>query len=159
MRRSARAAIRDGLLRLFFHERLETLFDYLPEASVMLDDQVTPMWLARWETIDDSYDARHEAMGAKGRIDTVYKLVPPGELYLDDAAWEAAVAGHRQPPLAQSPGPGVLDAGARAGRNFCARAAAGKDQPFRGIGGSCSCFFNGMCRRCWPAGPKARASG
>ncbi len=105
----------------FFHERLETLFDYLPEASVMLDDQVTPMRLARWEAIDDSYDARHEAMGAKGRIDTVYKPVPPEELYLDDAAWEAAVAEHRVvqlSPLAQSPGPGVLDAGARAGRNF-----------------------------------------
>lgn len=105
----------------FFHAGLETLFDYLPEASVMLDDQVTPARLARWEAIDDSYDSRHEAMGAKGRIDTVYKPVPPGELYLDDAAWEAAVANHRViqlSPLPQSPGPGVLDAGARVGRNF-----------------------------------------
>jgi transcription-repair coupling factor (superfamily II helicase) len=105
----------------FFHERLETLLDYLPAASVMLDDQVTPMRLARWEAIEDSYDTRHEAMAAKGRIDTVYKPVPPGELYLDDAAWEAAVADHRVvqlSPLAQSPGPGVLDAGARVGRNF-----------------------------------------
>jgi transcription-repair coupling factor (superfamily II helicase) len=33
----------------FFHDRLETLFDYLPDAAVMLDDQVTPMRLARWE--------------------------------------------------------------------------------------------------------------
>lgn len=105
----------------FFHERLETLFDYLPGASVVLDDQVTPARLARWEGIEDSYDARYEAMGAKGRIDTVYKPVPAEELYLDDAAWEAAVAGHRTvqlSPLPQSPGPGVLDAGARAGRNF-----------------------------------------
>ena len=105
----------------FFHAGLETLFDYLPDASVMLDDQVTPARLARWESIDDSYDSRHEAMGAKGRIDTVYKPVPPGELYLDDAGWEAAVADHRViqlSPLAQSPGPGVLDAGARVGRSF-----------------------------------------
>jgi len=105
----------------FFHAGLETLFDYLPDASVMLDDQVTPARLARWEAIDDSYDSRAEAMGAKGRIDTVYKPVPPGELYLDDAGWEAAVAAHRViqlSPLPQSPGPGVLDAGARAGRSF-----------------------------------------
>ena len=105
----------------FFHERLETLFDYLPDASVMLDDQVTPARLSRWEAIDDSYDSRAEAMGAKGRIDTVYKPVPPGELYLDDAGWETAVAAHRVvqlSPLPQSPGPGVLDAGARAGRSF-----------------------------------------
>ncbi|MCX7289358.1 MAG: transcription-repair coupling factor [Rhodobacterales bacterium] len=105
----------------FFHAGLETIFDYLPDASVMLDDQVTPARLTRWEGIDDSYDSRHEAMGAKGRIDTVYKPVPPAELYLDDAAWETALAGHRViqlSPLAQSPGPGVLDAGARAGRSF-----------------------------------------
>ena len=105
----------------FFHAGLETLFDYLPDASVMLDDQVTPARLARWEAIDDSYDSRHEAMGAKGRIDTVYKPVPPGELYLDDAGWEAAVAAQRViqlSPLLQSPGPGVLDAGALVGRSF-----------------------------------------
>jgi transcription-repair coupling factor (superfamily II helicase) len=105
----------------FFHAGLETLFDYLPKASVMLDDQVTPARLSRWEGIADSYDSRHEALGAKGRIDSVYKPVPPEELYLDDAAWEAAVVAHRVvqlSPLPQSPGPGVLDAGARAGRSF-----------------------------------------
>jgi transcription-repair coupling factor (superfamily II helicase) len=105
----------------FFHERLETIFDYLPGASVVLDDQVTAARLSRWEGIEDSYDSRHEAMGAKGRIDTVYKPVPAGDLYLDDAAWDKALAASRVvqlSPLAQSPGPGVLDAGARAGRNF-----------------------------------------
>lgn len=79
----------------FFHERLETLFDYLPDASVMLDDQATPARLSRWEGIADQYDARREAMTAKGRMDTVYKPSAPGLLYLDDAAWEAAVKGHR----------------------------------------------------------------
>ncbi|MDO9638683.1 MAG: transcription-repair coupling factor [Pseudotabrizicola sp.] len=104
-----------------FHDRLETLFDYLPDASVMLDDQVTPMRLSRWEGIDDAYDSRREAMTAKGRLDTVYKPAAPGLLYLDDAAWEAAVAAHRLvqlSPYPQSPGPGVLDAGGRQGRSF-----------------------------------------
>ena len=103
----------------FFHTRLETVFDYLPGASVMLDDQVEPMRLARWEGIDDQYDARREA--AKGRSETVYKPVEPGLLYLDDAAWGEALAGFRViqlSPLAQSPGPGVLDAGGRIGRSF-----------------------------------------
>ena len=105
----------------FFHDRLETIFNYLPDASVMLDDQVMPMRLARWEGIDDAHDARAEALTAKGRMDTVYKPVAPGLLYLDDAGWEAAVAGHRLvqlSPLAQAPGPGVLDAGGRIGRSF-----------------------------------------
>jgi transcription-repair coupling factor (superfamily II helicase) len=105
----------------FFHDRLETLFDYLPKASVMLDDQVTAARLSRWEGIEDQYDSRHEAMTAKGRLDSVYKPVAPGLLYLDDAAWEQAVARHRVvqlSPLPQAPGPGVLDAQGRIGRSF-----------------------------------------
>ncbi len=105
----------------FFHARLETVFDYLPDASVMLDDAVTPARLSRWEGIADQYDARREAMSARGRLDTVYKPVEPGLLYLDEAAWEAAVIGHRVvqlSPLPQSPGPGVLDAQGRIGRSF-----------------------------------------
>jgi transcription-repair coupling factor (superfamily II helicase) len=105
----------------FFHARLETLFDYMPNASVILDDQVTAARLSRWEGIADQYDSRHEAMTAKGRLDTVYKPSAPNLLYLNDAAWEQALAPHRVvqlSPLPQSPGPGVLDAQGRIGRTF-----------------------------------------
>ncbi|UWQ34795.1 transcription-repair coupling factor [Leisingera sp. M527] len=105
----------------FFHEKLETLFDYLPQATVTLDDQVTPARLARWDTIEDQFETRKHAMTQKGRIDTVYKPTPPGLLYLDDAAWEAASAEHRVVqlhPLPQASGPGTVDAGGRLGRNF-----------------------------------------
>lgn len=105
----------------FFHARLETLFDYLPDASVMLDDQITPARLSRWEGIEDQYDARREALTAKGRLDSVYKPCAPHLLYLDDAGFEAAVAQHRVvqlSPLPQSPGPGILDAQGRFGRSF-----------------------------------------
>ncbi|MEM6741051.1 MAG: transcription-repair coupling factor [Pseudomonadota bacterium] len=105
----------------FFHERLETLFDYLPEASVALDDQVEPARVARWEGIADSYDNRAEAMRAKSRIDSVYKPAPSGLLYLDDAGWADALVEHRVlqlAPLPSPPGPGVIDAGGRIGRDF-----------------------------------------
>jgi transcription-repair coupling factor (superfamily II helicase) len=105
----------------FFHEKLETLFDYLPQATVTLDDQVTPARLARWDTIEDQYQTRKHAMAQKGRIDTVYKPTPPGLLYLDDTAWEQAVGDHRLVqlhPLPQASGPGTVDAGGRIGRNF-----------------------------------------
>ncbi|MEL7100058.1 MAG: transcription-repair coupling factor, partial [Pseudomonadota bacterium] len=104
-----------------FHERLETLFDYVPGAAITLDDQMTAVRLSRWEGIEDSFETRRIAMTDKGRIDTVYKPVPPGQLYLDDAAWQDAVAGRRMiqlAPLSQPTGPGVLDAGGRIGRNF-----------------------------------------
>ena len=105
----------------FFHERLETLFDYLPEAAISLDDQVTPSRLSRWDSIADQYETRRLAMSAKNRLDTVYKPCPPEQMYLDDPAWESAIADHRVlqfHPLPQASGPGVIDAGGRIGRNF-----------------------------------------
>ncbi len=105
----------------FFHDRLETLFDYLPGAPVMLDDQSDPARAARWEVIAEQYDHRREAMTARGRVDTVYKPAPPELLYLDDAAWDAALSPLRVirlSPLPQPPGPGILDAQGRAGRDF-----------------------------------------
>ncbi|MEX0319647.1 MAG: transcription-repair coupling factor [Ruegeria sp.] len=105
----------------FFHEKLETLFDYLPEATITLDDQMTPARLARWESIADQYETRRLALENRSRMDTVYKPTPPGLLYLDDAAWEQAVADRRVlqfNPLSQASGPGVIDAGGRIGRNF-----------------------------------------
>ena len=105
----------------FFHDGLETIFDYLPQATITQDDQVTPTRLSRWDSIADQYETRRLAMTQKGRMDTVYKPVPPGLLYLDDRAWDAAIAGRRVMqfnPLAQATGPGVIDAGGRIGRSF-----------------------------------------
>ncbi|GAB5436879.1 transcription-repair coupling factor [Falsiruegeria mediterranea] len=105
----------------FFHEKLETLFDYLPQASITLDDQLTPARLARWDSIADQYETRQHALQTKSRMDSVYKPTPPDLLYLDDGAWEQVVADRRVlqfNPLPQASGPGVIDAGGRIGRNF-----------------------------------------
>ncbi|WP_424940002.1 transcription-repair coupling factor [Aliiroseovarius sp. S253] len=105
----------------FFHEELETLFDYLPEASVMLDDGLDPARLARWEAITDQYETRKIAMNAKNRMDSVYKPCPPDLLYLDDPAWATALDGRRVVQLTALPQPtgaGVVDGGGRIGRNF-----------------------------------------
>jgi transcription-repair coupling factor (superfamily II helicase) len=104
-----------------FHERLETLFDYIPGAPVSLDDQVEAAREARWVSIADQYDARKHAMTQKGREDSVYKPIAPDLLYLDNDAWGAALGDRRVlalSPLPQAPGPGVIDAGGRIGRNF-----------------------------------------
>ena len=105
----------------FFHERLETLFDYLPGATVTLDDQLTPARVARWDSIVDQYETRKIAMDTKGRMDSVYKPTPPKNLYLDETAWSHQISAHRAVqfhPLPQASGPGVVDAGGRIGRNF-----------------------------------------
>ncbi len=105
----------------FFHERLETLFDYMPNAVISLDDQVDAARLARWDMVEDQYETRRHALTQKARLDTVYKPVPPDLLYLEDDAWEAVVEGRRLlrfKPLPQASGPGAIDAGGRIGRNF-----------------------------------------
>ncbi|MEP1354882.1 MAG: transcription-repair coupling factor [Tateyamaria sp.] len=105
----------------FFHDTLETLFDYIPDASISLDDQVTPTRLARWDSIADQYETRRLAMAHRSKMDSVYKPAPPEGLYLDDSAWETAVAAKRVlqfSTLPQATGLGVTDAGGRIGRNF-----------------------------------------
>ena len=105
----------------FFHERLETLLDYLPEAPLLLDDQFEAMRLARREAVWDSYETRRLALESKTHLDSIYKPCPPAPLYLDDAAWAEAIARRRVlqfSALARPTGPGIVDAGGRAGRNF-----------------------------------------
>ncbi len=105
----------------FFHERLETIFDYLPQAAVVLDDQIEAIRAARWVSIADQYDTRREAMTRRDRVDSVYKPAAPGLLYLDEANWTATLAPRRVlrlQVLSAPPGPGVLAMGGRIGRNF-----------------------------------------
>ncbi|MBE9475810.1 MAG: transcription-repair coupling factor, partial [Proteobacteria bacterium] len=105
----------------YFHEQLETLFDYIPDAAIFLDDRTTQARLARWAAIADQYEARTHALANKSRMDSVYKPCPPELLYMDDQAFEAAIHGrktHQFIPLPQGTGPNVIDAGGRIGRNF-----------------------------------------
>ena len=104
-----------------FHERLETLFDYVPGASVTLDDQAGAARAARWEAVEDQYEARRHATSQKARGEAVYHPIPPDALYLDEAAWQAVLTDRRVlqfAALPQATGPGVTDAGGRIGRSF-----------------------------------------
>ena len=104
-----------------FHDGLETLFDYLPKATITLDEQMTGARMARWEGIEDQYETRRLAMENRSKNDSVYKPCTPHGLYLDDAAWEGAISDRRViqfGALSQATGPNVTDAGGRIGRNF-----------------------------------------
>ncbi len=104
----------------WFHERLVGLFDYLPEASILLDDRLDQVRETRWDTIREQHNARREALTHRG-ADTVYRPVAPEAMFATDADWSGWLAGRRVLRLSvlrQPPGPGVLDMGGRPGRNF-----------------------------------------
>ncbi|MDB9857249.1 transcription-repair coupling factor [Amylibacter sp.] len=105
----------------FFHKEMETLFDYLPDAQIFLDDRATQARLSRWDSIADQYDARSEALTNKSRIDSVYKPCPPDLLYLNDEAFMGQIAQRNVKILSvlqQGTGPNTTDAGGRLGRSF-----------------------------------------
>jgi len=111
-----------------FHERLETLFDYLPEAAVTLDPLLDEAREDRWAAITDYYRARSDPrLGGSGLEETVYKPVPPEHLYLDPDEWQGRLGG--RPVISLSPfqapeiGPDSLEFGGRRSRDFAAERA------------------------------------
>src|SRR5215471_12413137 len=111
-----------------FHDRLETLFDYVVEAAVVLEPLAEDAARERLAQIKDYYDARRQALGADGS-GVPYKPLPPDRLYLSEAEWSEQLAERplaRMTPFAVPDGPGIVEIGTRQGRNFAAeRAAAG----------------------------------
>ncbi|WP_299360288.1 transcription-repair coupling factor [uncultured Paracoccus sp.] len=119
----------------WFHDGLDSLFDYLPDASVVLDDHLDQVRAGRWHTVTEQYDARREAMTRRG-ADSVYRPVPPAAMFPDEAEWDGWLARHRVLRLSvlrQPPGPRVLDAGGRAGRNFAPERQAEKTDLFAAL--------------------------
>jgi len=106
-----------------FHERLETLLDYVPDAVLTLDPLARDAIDARFATIADYYAARREAQ--KSGLEeqgAPYKPLPPDRLYFDLHGWAKAL--ERRAVVALTPhhlppeGRHVLDAGGKAGRDF-----------------------------------------
>jgi transcription-repair coupling factor (superfamily II helicase) len=105
-----------------FHDRLEALFDYAPGAPVILETLAEDAARERLTQIADYHQARRDAPA--GESGAPYKPLPPDRLYLPENEWEErlnAAALVRLTPFAVPEKEGaVVDAGARAGRNFAA---------------------------------------
>jgi transcription-repair coupling factor (superfamily II helicase) len=114
------------------HERMETIFDYVPGSPVVLEPQDEDAAHERFEQIKDYYNARVEAQNQPGS-GTIYRPLPPDRLYLTEAEWQKrieAVAVARLSPFAtpEKKGP-MVDIGAKQGRNF----AAERNEPGRNV--------------------------
>ena len=110
-----------------FHERLETLFDYLPAAAVTLDHQADEASAARQELIAEHYEARREMLpktqrDAEREEVAVYKPTPPEMLYLAPDEWSECLAARPIAAFHAFDAPetagSVVDAGGRRVRDF-----------------------------------------
>ena len=108
-----------------FHDRLDTLFDYVPGAPVVLETQDEDAARERLTQIADYYEARKEALA--DRSGPLYKPLPPDRLYLPESEWAERLntsALARLTPFAVPGEDGAnVDVGARAGHNFSAERA------------------------------------
>jgi transcription-repair coupling factor (superfamily II helicase) len=107
-----------------FAERLETLFEYLPGAPVVLETLIEEAAGERLAQIADYYAARREAMEA-GQS-PLYKPLPPERLYLTEKEWKARLAEAalvRLTPFTMPETRDVIDAGGKAGRTFATERA------------------------------------
>ena len=115
-----------------FHDGLETLFDYLPNAVVSLDAQVDEAAASRFEQIDEFFEARKLAREAFrrgqsadkfGETATSYNPLPPDALYLKSKEWTKLLATRAVvalTPFARPVAADCLDAGGRGGIDFSA---------------------------------------
>ena len=114
-----------------FHERLETLFDYIGETPVVLDARATDAVKERLEQVQEHYAARQDVRDSGKSAGTVpYMPVEPQALYFSDAEWTADLADKGSAaldPFTPPPGSGrtVVDLSGRQGRSFAAERAAG----------------------------------
>jgi transcription-repair coupling factor (superfamily II helicase) len=108
-----------------FHDRMDTLFDYVPGAPVIVENLAEDAARERLAQIKDYYEARKDALAHEGGVP--YKPLPPDKLYLPDDEWTerlktASLA--RLTPFAVPDGTGAsVDAGTRQGHNFAAERA------------------------------------
>ena len=104
-----------------FHERMDTLFDYLDGATIAVEPQGEDAANERFKQIADYYEARREAVEHSGG-GAIYKPLPPDRLYLTPDEWTKRISENvlvRLTPFAvPDEAVDVIDAGARQGRNF-----------------------------------------
>jgi transcription-repair coupling factor (superfamily II helicase) len=116
-----------------FQDRMDTFFDYLDGAPVMLQPQSEDAASERFKQINDYYEARREALEHRGG-GALYKPLPPDRLYLAEAEWskrlETASLARLTPFALPDGSKDMVDAGARQGRNFAPERTDGKINVF-----------------------------
>ncbi|MGA0562972.1 transcription-repair coupling factor [Ancylobacter sp. VNQ12] len=115
-----------------FHDGLDTLFDYAPNAPIVMEAQGGEAATSRLEQIADYYDARREGLEHAGS-GTPYKPLSPEKLYLTAEEWEhrrAAATGIAISGFALPESKDVIDLDGRPPRSFAPERADPEAQLF-----------------------------
>jgi transcription-repair coupling factor (superfamily II helicase) len=105
-----------------YHEKLDTLFDYLEGTPILIEAQAEEAAGERLTQIADYYEARREALEHPGQgSGAPYKPLKPDALYLTAEEWEAGHRGRalvRLSPFALPEARDVVDLDGRPARSF-----------------------------------------
>ncbi len=105
-----------------FHDKLETMFTYLPGAGVSFDHLVEEARHERLTMINDYFEARSETDEGKSAIASVrYKPLAIDALYLGEDEWIAEMRSRfvrEFSPFRPPDAPRVVDEGAKRARDF-----------------------------------------
>ena len=117
-----------------FHDKLDTLFDYLPGTPLAMEHLAEDAAHERFTQITDYYDTRKTAL-SEG-MTPPYKPLKPNRLYLAETEWKerldkTAVA--KLTPFAEPESRDVIDVGAHAGHNFTAERATPDANVFEAV--------------------------
>ncbi len=142
-----------------FHDGMDTLLDYLPDASVSLDNQSEEVLEARLEMIADHAQAR-QAVARDGEVP--YRPLPPDRLYLDRAGWDAMLSGGPVmvfSPYGRADGAAGIDAQGRPGHVFTKAGAATGENAFQQLREQAATWAGQGCRTvvaAWTRGSRER---
>ncbi|MBL8566793.1 MAG: transcription-repair coupling factor [Hyphomicrobiaceae bacterium] len=148
-----------------FHERLETVLDYLPGASVSFDHMADDALRQRFELIAEHYDARRDAREQETFGAPPYKPVPPERMFLDGAAWAKALHAHpiyRLTPFEEPAASNVRSWNGRTGRSFAPERQSGDVNVFDAVVAHIAKLQSGKRRvvvAAWTPGARERLQG
>ncbi len=150
-----------------FHDRLETVLDYVPNSYVVFDTNAEEARASRLELIQDYYEARKagglggdKAAAALGAVP--YRALEPDRLYLDNETWAKALAGHKLrqfSPHTQPESKDVFDFGGRLGRSFAPERQREGVNVYDAVGAHARSLLNNdrkVVVACWSAGAADR---
>ena len=149
----------------FYHPTLETLFDYMPGASVSFDHMSDEAVEQRFQQIKEHYEARVDSLEGQRFGAPPYKPVPPDQMFLDGKAWGDALSHRSVSRLTPFEAPGADNVYAmkgKKGRTFAAERADADANVFDAVVGHTR-RVQGENRRvilaAWTTGARERLSG